>query len=369
MEIQTKIPSSLFSLLSVACRKILTLLLDSHAGLSLHSSIPSIHPLLALLSTLFILSGCQSKSSPKSYLETVRLEVFDDSFYNFITKDTQVEIIAEGHEWTEGPLWVESEQMLLYSDIPNNAIYSWKEGKGRVLWLENAGGAPNRPGSNGLLLDEDGGLILCQHGARQMAKMNSPISSPTADFTTLANNYNGQKLNSPNDAVLASNGDLYFTDPPYGINEQMEKEVDFNGVYKLSKNSGFQLLSDQFTRPNGIDLNPSETQLIVANSDPKEAKWVAFDILEDGSLGNEQLILDVTDRVGEEMPGLPDGLKVTKDGHLFATGPGGLYLFSPTYELLGIVQTGKHTSNCALNTDESTIFLTADDLVLKINLK
>jgi gluconolactonase len=324
--------------------------------------------IMRVLLLLLLISACQSQSTEKKYLENIRFEVIDDNFYQLIDPEAKVEILAEGHEWTEGPLWVESEQMLLYSDIPNNAIYSWKEGEGSQLWLETAGGLEGRPGSNGLLLNNQNELILCQHGARQMAKMNTPLNTPAADFTSLADRYNNLKLNSPNDAVYASNGDLYFTDPPYGINQETEKELDHNGVYRFTKDGDLNLLSTDFTRPNGIGLSPDEKQLIVANSDPKSAKWMIFDLSEDGSLSNERLLFDATDWVGNDMPGLPDGLKVTKSGHLFATGPGGLYLFSPDYALLGILHTGKHTSNCALNTDESYLYLTADDLLIRVPL-
>lgn len=334
-------------------------------------------PLLLLPLLISAFACTKSDSEPENkpqnsstkLLTEARFEVIDEAFNKVFDVDAEVEILAEGHSWTEGPLWVPSEERVLYSDIPNNAIYSWKEGEGSTLWLENAGGVVGREGSNGLLLNEAGQLVLCQHGARQIALMNTSLDSPKADFTTISARYMGKKLNSPNDAVYASNGDLYFTDPPYGLESEEEKELSFNGVYRIATDGTTTLLIDTFTRPNGIGLSPDEKQLIVANSDPEKALWKIFDLKEDYTLTNERLLFDATDWVSAEMPGLPDGLKVSRKGYVFATGPGGLYVFSPTYELLGMLHTGRPTANIAIDHTESYIYLTANKLLLRVPLK
>ncbi len=303
------------------------------------------------------------------------IEALDSMLWSIIPKEAKIEVIVQGHDWTEGPLWVESENMLLYSDIPRNAIYAWREGEKAKLYLrpsgylgENFKGA--EPGSNGLLLDKDGSLILCQHGDRQIAKMNSPLENPDTLFITLTNQFEGRRLNSPNDAVYKSNGDLYFTDPPYGLPKRMEdpeKELAFQGVYRMDEDGKMTLLSDEFTRPNGIAFSPDEKTLYIANSDPDMAVWKAFDVDENGKINNGRIFFDATSMVPDEK-GLPDGLKVDNDGNIFATGPGGVLIFSANGELLGKIRTGQATTNCEFNSDKSILYITADSYVLRVRL-
>ncbi|MGM0622090.1 MAG: SMP-30/gluconolactonase/LRE family protein [Bacteroidota bacterium] len=287
-----------------------------------------------------------------------------------------IETLAEGHEWTEGPLWLPGENKLIYSDIPKNSIYEWSEENGKKLYLKPAGytGFVERegePGSNGLLLNPEGKLVLCQHGDRRMAVMNAPVSAPKAEFTTLTDSYNGKRLNSPNDAAFHKNGDLYFTDPPYGL-EQNEndpaKELDFQGVFRLDKNGKITLLTKELTRPNGIAFSPDFKKLYVANSDPQKAIWMVYNVDKNGLLKNGKVFYDVTDKVAKYQ-GLPDGMKVHPDGWIFATGPGGLLIFSPDGTHLGTVMTGQATSNCAFNEGFSELYLTADDYLMRIKLK
>jgi gluconolactonase len=287
-----------------------------------------------------------------------------------------VEIIAEGFEWTEGPLWLEKENKLIFSDIPNNSIFEWTKKGGIKLYLKPAGytGATKRggeTGSNGLLLSLKNELVLCQHGDRRVAKMNAPLSNPKADFETITGSYNGKKLNSPNDAVFHKNGDLYFTDPPYGLEFNMEdksKEIDFQGVYKVDKNGKVTLLTKDLSRPNGIAFSPDYKKLYVANSDPEKAIWMVYDIDEYGLLKNEKVFFDATD-LTKTLKGLPDGMKVHKNGWIFATGPGGVLIFTPEGEHLGTIMTNEATANCAFNADYSELFITADDYLLRVKLK
>ncbi|MBN1985101.1 MAG: SMP-30/gluconolactonase/LRE family protein [Prolixibacteraceae bacterium] len=306
----------------------------------------------------------------------VAVIVYNPDLLEVVPGKIEVEILAEGFEWSEGPLWLAAQQKLLFSDIPRNSIYEWTEMEGVKLYLKPSGytGEKTRegePGSNGLLLSPDGELILCQHGDRRVAKMNSGLQNPKPDFTTLADQYNGKKLNSPNDAVFHKNGDLYFSDPPYGLEKNMEdplKELDFQGVYKTDPNGKTVLLTKELSRPNGIAFSNDYKKLYVANSDPENAIWMVYDINENGELKDGNVFFDVTDQNTAEN-GNPDGLKVHKNGWIFATGPKGVWIFTPQGEHLGTIVTGEKTSNCAFNEDYSVLFLTADDYLLRVKLK
>ena len=199
--------------------------------------------------------------------------------------------------------------------------------------------------------------------------MDAPLSDPKANFTTLVGAYEGKRLNSPNDAVYHPNGDLYFTDPPYGLPKQADdpgKELDFQGVYRFRESDGsLTLLTDTITRPNGIDVSPDGSFLVVANSDRERCRWTKYPIEADGNLGDGRILMDVTDRVPTDKGGC-DGIDFHSKGYLFATGPGGVYVFHPDETLLGIIRTGQATANCAFDTAEDYLYITADSLLLRI---
>lgn len=316
------------------------------------------------------------KGNPDAtYKHIGKIERNNPVINDLIPEDAQIEVLAGGFDWTEGPLWVEDGEYILFSDIPPNRVYKWAEGEGKSLFLEPAGftGIIERtgePGSNGLLLDSKGNLVLCQHGDRRLARMDAPLASPESKFLTIANAYDGKKLNSPNDAAFHSNGDLYFTDPPYGLEGKMEdptKEIDFQGVYRIDADTTVHLLTDELSRPNGIAFSPDEKTLYVANSDPEKAIWMAYDVQEDGSIANGRIFFDATDKVSEENKGLPDGLKVLPNGYLFATGPGGVLVFTPEGEHLGTIRTGEATSNCAIGGD-GYLYMTADMYLCRVEI-
>ncbi len=245
----------------------------------------SIFTLLAI-----VLLGCKEK--PKEtigkaeVLEQGYIEVLDQELKKVLNPENKMEILSRNHDWTEGPLWLEDQKMLLFSDIPRNTVYSWTEENGVKEYLKPSGFTGEQfegsePGANGLLLDPEGSLVLCQHGNRQMAKMISGVDDPKPEFTTLVSNFDGKKLNSPNDAVFDSNGNLYFTDPPYGLAKRMEdpeKELEFQGVYRYDPLGDLHILDAELSRPNGIAFSPDEKILYVANSDPERAIWMAYDI-------------------------------------------------------------------------------------------
>ena len=330
---------------------------------------------IILLFSVFLLHACVIKS-PKHASSIGKIEVIDPQLASVLDTNARIEIIAEGHEWTEGPVWVASENKLLYSDIPQNKIFEWTEEGGSVLYLKKSGYTGSKArggelGSNGLLLDKSGKLILCQHGDRRIARMDAEVSRPESRFISLADNYNGKKLNSPNDACLRSNGDIFFTDPPYGLEGYVDdpsKEISFQGVYKASGGKTV-LLTDSITRPNGIALLNKEKTLLVANSDPEKAKWYLFDLENNDSLSNPRLLFDATAYVTPSSKGLPDGLKVDGNGNIFATGPGGVFIFNAAGKLLGRLLIPEACSNIALSDDGKTVFITADMYVLKMKIR
>ncbi|HVR84381.1 MAG TPA: SMP-30/gluconolactonase/LRE family protein [Planctomycetota bacterium] len=298
----------------------------------------------------------------------------DPRFDALIPPGAQMEILAGGFEWTEGPVWVKDGGYLLFSVIPDNKICKWKEGEGVTIYLKPSGLTGPRdlrpePGSNGLLLDPQGRLVLCQHGDRRMARMDAPLGKPEPKFVTLADTYEGKKLNSPNDGCYHSSGALYFTDPPYGLAGQMKdptKELDFQGVFRLGTDGKLTLLTKDISRPNGIALSPDEKTLYVGSSDPDQAVWRAFELKADGTLGAGRIFKDQTATVKAGELGLPDGMKFDIHGNLFATGAGGLHVFAPDGTLLGTLATGQATSNCNWGEDGSTLFITADQYLLRI---
>jgi gluconolactonase len=299
------------------------------------------------------------------------IERLDPRFDRLVPRDVRVERIAEGFDWSEGPVWDRSRHYLLFSDVPRNTVFKWQEARGTSVFLKPSGytGAAPRtgePGSNGLLIDRQGHLVLCQHGDRRVARLESD-----GKFTTLADNYQGKRLNSPNDGVFKSNGDLYFTDPPYGLvglNKDPAKELDFNGVYRLSASDGsLTLLTKEMTFPNGIALSPDEKTLYVANSDPTKAIWMAFPVQDDGTIGPGRVFADVTSSVPGKK-GLPDGMKVDAAGNLFATGPGGVLVFAPDGTHLGTFNTGEATANCNWGEDGSVLYITADMYIGRVRL-
>jgi gluconolactonase len=304
------------------------------------------------------------------------IERIDPAFDDLIAKDARLEKLDDGFHWVEGPVWDKKAGHLLFSDIPANSVYKWKEGmKKSELFLRPAGFTGKgdhlmEPGSNGLLIDADGRLVLMQHGDRRVARLDKDGKS----FITLADKFGGKRLNSPNDGTWKSNGDLYFTDPPYG---QMRKgkfgvfpdrELDFHGVFRLSKDGKLTLLTKEMTFPNGIALSPDEKTLYVANSDPKKAIWMKFPVKEDGMLGKGEVFFDATKWVGTKK-GLPDGMKVDAKGNVFATGPGGVLVFNPAGKLLGVIATGVNTGNCCFGDAGSTLYVMCDKAIGRIKTK
>jgi len=327
------------------------------------------------------LVACNSQPKQKEqttmYKTIGSLEKYDDALDDIVSKNAKAEIIADGFEWSEGPLWIEKLNMLLFSDVPMNTIYKWTEEKGKEVYLTPSGYTgtePSKckePGSNGLILDLDGNLVLCQHGNRQMARMEAPLAKPEAKFITIADKFNGKRFSSPNDAIINNAGEIFFTDPPYGLQTQDDtdplKEIKQNGVYKVKKNGEIILLVDTITRPNGLAFLPGEKKLVVACSDPDKPNWYIFDVQGD-SLTNGKIFYSTAGH-DKSWKGLPDGFKIDKNGNMFATGPGGVYIFNSEGEKLGLFRFENSTSNCALSPDQKTLYVTNDMYLLRIKLR
>ena len=302
------------------------------------------------------------------------LEFLDPKMEQVISKNAKIEVLAEGFRWSEGPLWVPKLNGLLFSDVPNNKVYLWKEDQGLTLFLDPSGMTEHAPhssnsGANGLRLDSKGNLILCQHGNRAVARLNSwDFESP--QYEVLVDHYKGKWLNSPNDLVFDKKGNLYFTDPPYGLNKLDEdplKELPFNGVFKWNPKEGIQLLSESMNRPNGILLSKDEKTVYVGNSDPNKNIIVAFDLVE-CRFENERVFFDGT-ALGKKRPGNFDGLRMHSSGIVFSTGPGGVLLIDSDGTHLGTILPGKLTANCEFDAEESYLYLTSADIVARIKLK
>ena len=297
----------------------------------------------------------------------------DAEFRQRVPADATLEKLADGFSWSEGPVWRPAHGDLVFSDVPENTAYRWSDADGLSVFLRPSGLSlgPQRDaslGTNGLILDAEGHLLVADHGHRVVAR----IDPDTHTRDVLASHYGGKRLNSPNDLALHSSGAIFFTDPPYGLaggDESPDKELAHNGVYRLDPDGTVTLLIRDLTRPNGVILSPDERTLYVANSDPEWAIWRAYPVREDGSLGEGRLLFDATDWVGDDTPGLPDGMAMGDDGTLYATGPGGVLLLSPEGEHLGTIRTPKAVANCTFGDDGHALYLTASDELLRVRLR
>ena len=323
-----------------------------------------------ILLSLFMFTSCKVAEESQTIGSIDRI---DPELASIIDDNAAMEVLSQGYEWSEGPLWIESENMLVFSDVPTNTVYKWTEADSIEVYLKPSGytgesdSNSDEEGSNGLALSPDGKLVLCQHGDRRLAAMDAPLRSPQSKFTSVADNYQGKKFNSPNDVAVRKNGDYFFTDPPYGMPKNASQEIPFQGVYKVS-NGTVTLLVDSITRPNGIAFTPDENKILVANSDPKKAIWYSFDVTPNDELTNARIFYDATEAASTEQ-GLPDGLKIDKRGNVFATGPGGVWILNANGKLLGKIKIPAATANCALSSDEKTLFITADTYLLRLRMR
>lgn len=334
-----------------------------------------IRTLTSILS-LVSLAACAGDEPTDPVRPVEAIESSNAESSTIVASDAEIEILAEGFTWPEGPVWVEEERALYFNDVPENKMYRWDESSGAALFLSPSGGGTpestqnmREPGANGIIewSGAPGKLLLADHGARGL----SVLDPETQDRTTITSEFEGKSLNSPNDIVQRSDGALYFTDPPYGLrglNEAPEKELAFNGVYFLSEAGELTLAIDDLSFPNGIALSPDEQTLYVAVSDPENAVIMAYDTRADGTVSNGRVFFDANPEL-RDGGGLPDGMVVADNGTLFATGPAGVYILSPDGDVLGIVSTGMPTSNCTLDDDEAYLYMTSSSVLARVPVK
>ncbi len=327
-----------------------------------------------LIIVIVLIPAAWACNKPKEEKTAGTIERLDPELDNIVSTDSKVEIIAEGYTWSEGPLWIEGQKMLLFSDVPENKVYKWTEEKGAELYLEPSGftgdsTTSRERGANGLTLDDEGNLVLAQHGDRRIAIMDATLDSPRASFTTLVDNFEGKKFDSPNDVVWR-NYNFYFTDPPYGLGKMEQdplKEIKFQGVYCAFAEGKTKVLIDSLTKPNGIAFSP-DGKLFIANSDPAKAKWYQYELDDSSRVISGKVFYDATPLTATEK-GLPDGMKIDSKGNIFASGPGGVWIFNSTGKVLGKIKLSEAASNTALSGDEKTLFITNDGYLVRVKLK
>lgn len=264
------------------------------------------------------------------------------------------ERIATNLQFTEGPVW-HPDGYLLFSDIPANRIYRWEPGKGLTVFREPSGN------SNGLTLDREGRLIACEHGNRRVSRTEAD-----GRVVSLAERYQGKRLNSPNDVVVRSDGSIYFTDPPYGVQPE-QRELDFQGVYRLAPDGTLTLLVGDFERPNGLCFSPDEKVLYIADTARRHVR--AFEVLPDGSLGKGRIFADVS-TAPPSLVGGPDGMKVDEEGNLYVTNTDGVWVISPEGKHLGTIITPERPANCAFgDADRRSLYITARTSVYRVRVK
>jgi gluconolactonase len=257
--------------------------------------------------------------------------------------------------FTEGPIWNAEGDFLLFSDIPANQMKKWSPDSGITTFRQPSGK------SNGLTYDKQKHLIACEHANRRVSR-----TEPDGTVTTIASHYEGKKLNSPNDVVVKSDGNIYFTDPPYGLTamygEEGGQELDFQGVYRLSGQE-LTLLVEDFDRPNGLCFSPDESILYIDDTARMHVR--AFDVQPDGTLANGRIFAE---EEGEN--GVPDGMKVDQQGNVYLTGPDGIWIFDPAGTHLGVIQVPEVTANLGWGEDDwKTLFITATSSIYRIQLK
>ncbi|MBI1840359.1 MAG: SMP-30/gluconolactonase/LRE family protein [Verrucomicrobia bacterium] len=308
-----------------------------------------------------------NKIGLQDYPSMGSIQRLDPRLDAILAKDAHIEKLADGFDWSEGPVWIKDGRYLLFSDVPQNLVYSWSEGKPATVFMKHSGYTGSKPrggepGSNGLTTDAQGRLVLCEHGDRRVSRLEV-----NGKKTTLAQYYRFYRFNSPNDLVYHSNGDLYFTDPPYGlVDRKADSELPYSGVYRLKPGGEVALLTEDLPFPNGIAFSPDEKILYVAVSDPDKPIIAAFDVKKDGTVENQRTFFDASALLKQGLKGLPDGLKVDRKGNVFATAPGGVLILAPDGAHLGTIATGEATANCNWGNDGSVLYITADMYLCRV---
>lgn len=315
-----------------------------------------------LLSPLLCLAALAAEPVPEF---NGSLEKLDPALDALLDPNAKIEVLASGFNWSEGPVWKDGK--LLFSDVPENTVFGWKEGDtAATVSLKPSGSlSDGGQGSNGLAKDSAGNLILCQHGERRIARLEKDGS-----FTSLADKFEGKRFNSPNDLVIDAKGAIFFTDPPYGLKKGTAPDAPFHGVYRLGSDGKLSLILEDILWPNGIALNPDQSTLYLAVSDKDDPRVMAYDLQVDGSVKNGHVLFAAKSLKSPERKGGCDGLKVDTLGNIWTTGPGGVLIISKEGKHLGTILTGQATANCAWGGDDnSTLYITADMFLMRVKTK
>ena len=293
-----------------------------------------------------------------------KVERLDPALDKLIDPSLQLQVLGKGYRWAEGPAWDPRHARLIFSDVPECRMHVWAAGRKVAAFMEPSSFADpkstddkhvRRSGSNGLAYDAEGRLYVCDHGNRCVYRVD-----PDGQKTILASTYEGKRFNSPNDLVIAANGDILFTDPPYGLSSPDESEMGWCGIYRLRSDGSVLMLNNELVRPNGIGLSPDQSKLYVAQSHKPRAVYMEYTIQDDGSLDEGRVLFDAT-ALAESAAGLPDGMAIDSLGNLWATGPGGVLIISPTGKLLGRILTDRPAANCTFGSAGHTLYVTAGD--------
>jgi len=303
-----------------------------------------------------------------------RIERFDPEFDKVVAPGAQVEKLAEGFTWAEGPVWIRAGGYLLFTDVPANTLYRWSARDGASIFLKPSGYEGSdltglrEAGANGLIAADDSSILMADSGNRAVAR----LTLDDRRKTLLATRFEGHRFNSPNDLARRADGMIFFTDPPYGLdklNDSPLKELEFNGVYRLAPDGNVAVIDRSLSFPNGIELSPDGQVLYVSNSDPQRPIWIAYDLNAAGETTGRRVFADASDLIAPTAPGLPDGMAMSADGHLFATGPGGVIVFAKDGKRLGRISTGSAIANCAFSDDGRTLYMTSDHMLARVRLR
>jgi gluconolactonase len=329
--------------------------------------------LLAVLGVACAATPTTSTTNMITVITDAHIDRWDPALDAIVPKDWKIEKIAEGFGWAEGPIWVKSGGYLLFTDVPGNKMWKWSEKGGLEKFLDPSGAVTwdhdvwRETGANGLAIFDAGSILLADSGNRGIQRLDLA----TKKKTPVAMSFEGKKFSSPNDVTKMKNGVIFFTDPPYGFkkfDDAPEKEISFNGVYRMGPDGKVTAIEKELTRPNGVALSPDESLLYVAQSEGTKAIINVYSLDKAGNVTAKKLFQDTTDLARPDAPGAPDGLTVAADGTVFTSGPGGVLVISKEGKRLGRIWDGKQTANCKFGDDGRTLYMTSSNFVARIRL-
>ncbi|AEI38356.1 MAG: gluconolactonase [Zymomonas mobilis subsp. pomaceae] len=335
-------------------------------------------PIAAMTVTASITGAAQAAKNVMNGSIIGKITKFSPRLDSILDVSTPIEVISSNIQWSEGPVWIKNGSYLLFSDPPANIMRKWTADGGTSIFLKPSGhvepvpaGQFREPGSNGMKVGPDGKVWIADSGSRAIMKLD-PV---TRQRTVVVDNYKGKRFNSPNDLIISKSGAVYFTDPPYGLTNLDEsdiKEMNYNGVFRLSPDGKLDLIEAGLSRPNGLALSPDETKLYVSNSDRASPNIWVYSMGTDGLPTGRTLLRNFRKEYFDQgLPGLPDGMNIDKQGNLFASASGGLYIFAPDGECLGLIagEPGQALSNCCFGEQGQTLFISACHNILRVRTK